>query len=317
MRRRKRCSILLAAVICILSFYISWHRLRALLDRDSWQGWTMKDKLDYEFPERAKYQSLMVTTTTNNQRSWEKPPRVLAVDCNNTDGAVVLVKSRVYAFHKRMQLRSYLRSIGYNDSIVFFIGMASDESRNAADEHKLQKEFSMHHDMVIGDYEDTYHTLRFKELYRASYYLYYCDAKAAIFLDDDVRPKLTEKVLSTISNSQPGLKCLMEVHRNARVFRDPANDWYTSRFEYFGDYFPDYCAGPCFAFNKETANQLITQARERDFKSTGTKSDVYLTGIFRILADLTIDNSLTNVCNTRSHKDHAHPNFAGSRRRSE
>jgi len=253
---------------------------------------SMKDFLGLQFPEGHREEI----------EEWVRPPRSSGVDCNNENGAVILIKSRVYGFEKRMIQRTYLQGIGYHVPVVFFVGRA--ETSDEVNESNLAKEISLYSDVVVGEYEDTYLNLRFKDLYRTSYYLHNCDAPGAIFLDDDVFPNLKQSVLDKIVHSDPSMFCLMHTFKNPTVIRDITNDWYTSRWEYSREFFPDYCSGPCFAFNKIVAAQIINQANNRIFDSTGTKSDVYITGIFRALADVTLDVSLENVCDKRSHTGH-------------
>ena len=155
---------------------------------------------------------------------------------------------------------------------IFILGSGSLEDMRSVEQEA--KEFT---DIAQFRYLDSYRTLTFKHLMGLRWVKEFCsNAKYLLKTDDDViiNTNIILNKLQAIPSMPTGIYCY--VHRKGQPHRNPGSKWYTTRKEYPGGIYPDFCSG--FAY------LVSTQWVPKLYKATETErflwlDDVYVTGI--------------------------------------
>eukprot|EP00915_Cephaloidophora_sp_WS-2016_P002783 GHVH01003765.1.p1 GENE.GHVH01003765.1~~GHVH01003765.1.p1 ORF type:complete len:257 (+),score=35.30 GHVH01003765.1:110-772(+) len=217
----------------------------------------MVNNFDYEIPSNVDVVAGSgYFPVEDNEMERVKVPDIIVLPAScKSDTVAVLVKTRPYGFAERIRIRELLHTSGVDKvaAITFVIGQTDLEVFDADDEMKLKEEIQMMGDFVVGDFIDSYHTLKKKELVRYQYFVDHCDAPTAMMIDDDIEAKFPQDLLLSFSSGIDSVQCLLKLMVKNEPIRsmipEKYSKWIVSEEEYPFEYYPDFCNGPCYAIS--------------------------------------------------------------------
>lgn len=201
---------------------------------------------------------------------------------------IVYIHSSLGKAEKRQETRLTWASAGLYDSsvkmaVVFMVGLAKTK-----EEEIILKEESQHyHDIVQGNYTDTYHMLSHKALASLSWITHHCShVPWTLHADDDVLIDvfLLKKFLEN-NGTRDSLIC--HPWENAPVRR--YGKWCVRSSEYSEDIYPTYCAGGAWVVSTSLTHHLLDAAGRVPLMWV---DDVYLTGLLSKNAGIPVLGSL-------------------------
>lgn len=160
-------------------------------------------------------------------------------------------------------------------NMIFFMGRGGNETA----EQIIQSESEQFGDIVQGDFIDSYRNLTLKGLYFMEWTLRNCShVKWILKADDDVmiNPYSFQRYLQRKKRRDSAIHGL--IIKNATVFRDPENKWYTSESEFPDHNYPPYCQGTTYLLSAKTIRKLL-QFQRQDPNPIFVWEDIYFTGI--------------------------------------
>lgn len=201
---------------------------------------------------------------------------------------IVYIHSSLDNVEKRQETRLTWASAGLYDpsvrmAVVFMVGQA----KNKYEEIILSEESHRYHDIVQGNYSDTYHMLSYKALSSLNWLTHHCShVPWTIHADDDVLIDvfLMQKFLKN-NGTQDSFFCYpwdkSSVRRHGK--------WCVRSNEYPEDMYPIYCAGGAWMVATPLVPRLLDAAGRVPIMWV---DDVYLTGLLSKNAGIPISTSL-------------------------
>lgn len=188
--------------------------------------------------------------------------------------------------HQKM--RHVLRSV-YNRRVlnrtvkaVFFFGKPDWASQRTLDD-----EDSIHHDIVQGNFPDSYKSIAHNHLQGLKWAIGYCpNVEYIAKADDDVFVNLHKLILALNGKPVDDHLLFCNFIYKAHVFRNPSDKYYVSRDQFPGLQYPTYCNGWLILYGRYTASQIVEQSTTSTFL---WMSDVFITGV--VVRDLLHRNS--------------------------
>ncbi|XP_042145531.1 beta-1,3-galactosyltransferase 5-like [Ixodes scapularis] len=196
---------------------------------------------------------------------------------------VVFVHSAPAHWDRRRTIRetwgnaSVLRAVTAEKmALVFMVGRPDD----ARELKTLALEGSIHGDLVMGDFADSYRNLTYKHVMGLKWVTYFCrNARYVLKTDDDVFMdlfQLTSYLRSVFGALAPPKLMACLLIRRAVVKRSYRSKWRVSFGEYRGRRYPPYCLGFGVVMSPDVVFDLYRA-------SVGTPyfwiDDVFVTGI--------------------------------------
>lgn len=186
---------------------------------------------------------------------------------------ITLVHSSPKLFRRRAACRDTWAHSDPRTKTYFLMGKVQSLSL----QEKINEEEAQFHDIIQGNFVDTYRNLTYKHTMALKWFTENCpDIKYLLKLDDDVFvnvPAVHEYLLENSNNTTylHGLK-----YTNSPVFRQ--GKWKVTPEEYRSDEYPDYVSGGSIIYSNVVAQEV--------FKKTFTTpffwiDDVYMTGTIR------------------------------------
>ena len=129
-------------------------------------------------------------------------------------------------------------------------------------------EANTNNDVVIEDFQDSYHNLTLKSTFMLKWMTSRCShARFVLKVDDDVYVNLDNLLTtlqSTVMNSaRPDFANYSLIGRtmiNISPVRDPQNKWFLPQTIYPGEEFPSYLIGLSYVFTGNLINPIYTCA---------------------------------------------------------
>ena len=208
--------------------------------------------------------------------------------CNTNDlSFVIIVHSKPEHFSQRDTIRNTWGSIrtltdgdgnNWSNRLIFIMGQATS---SVTTQYLVDRESSLHGDLVIGNFQDKYHNLRYKNLLGLRWASRHC-FRAKFFLksDDDAFVDIFS-LYQYLSRTFESLN-----QRNilaGNVFPDgvPAQrtgKWAVSQAEYPWPRYPSYLGGLAYLMTPDVARDLYKAAYVSGIPSVWV-DDVWVTGI--------------------------------------
>ena len=157
--------------------------------------------------------------------------------------------------------------------LVYIIGRASTMRM----QKRIEEESNKFHDIVQGDFEDSYYGLGNKSITSWNWICMYCHtAKVFMKADDDLAldiERITKSVRPHL-NKPRHLMCFFQ--KTSVVMRNKTSKFYVSHNEYPDKIYPEYCNGWVFMFTADIVEETCRyMAQTEMFKI----EDVWTTGI--------------------------------------
>lgn len=204
--------------------------------------------------------------------------------CDNKPYFLAFVHSAPGNFVRRQVIRKTWASPnmirGVNIRVVFIVGMSNE----SATEQQLKSEQQKHHDIVQGNFMDSYRNLTYKHLVGYRWTMMFCNTTRFVMKADDDAFVDTFKIISS-------LRSMFDVRGDRRpasvlacsLFPDGTavkrtGKWALSESEYSADRYPPYCSGIGYFTTPDVIFKLFAAAHDPDVSPIWI-DDLFVTGI--------------------------------------
>ncbi|XP_018015982.1 uncharacterized protein LOC108672764 isoform X2 [Hyalella azteca] len=158
--------------------------------------------------------------------------------------------------------------------LFFILGRENSESGVSA---SLMNEQEVYGDIIVEDFVDTYQNLTLKSLFMIKYITNHCpDVKYVAKVDDDVFlhvPNLQRTLITKDTSEKLILGCLFCY---VRPILNPTSKWFSPRYMYQGDHYPNYVSGTSYVLSGNVLTPLLAAAIHTPLFHL---EDVFITGI--------------------------------------
>lgn len=203
------------------------------------------------------------SSENNNNNNKNDPPPI----------ALILVHSAPQNRHKRNTIRQTWGKPDARMRIYFLLGAVNTTTMQT----QLMEESNMFHDIIQGNFFDTYRNMTYKHTMALKWFVYNCPKlKYLLKTDDDVfvnMPAVFEFLKTGISDDQSLLFCYQV--SGARIKRTYRSKWRVSTKEFPGWYYPNYCPGFSIIYSNDVVWRLYQKAQECPYFWI---DDVHITG---------------------------------------
>ncbi|GBM28256.1 Beta-1,3-galactosyltransferase 5 [Araneus ventricosus] len=191
----------------------------------------------------------------SNDMKWlvDNPGFEFLINNKRCDGVdpvflVVFVHSAPTNFHKRQVIRNtwgHEENLAHDPMRIVFLLGTVNETRV---QQQIDEENALYHDVVQGNFVDSYRNLTYKHVMGLKWVTYYCRQARFVFkTDDDIFVdifQLTTFLKDTFGQTG-GVANLMMCYliRSPHVKRSQRSKWRVSFKEYPARKYPTYCAG--------------------------------------------------------------------------
>ena len=179
---------------------------------------------------------------------------------------------------KNIRFRSDLRA---SVRVLFIVGGSALDDITY---QELKREESIHRDVIIGNFIDSYQNLTLKTLLALHWTQTFCrSAQFVVKTDDDtfVNVRVLNDVIAELRNDTE-IKLVGARTERAVVMRK--GKWKLSDSVYHSKYFPPYCAGAIYIMRSDVIPFLLKSSRNM---SCLPFEDVYVTGVLASAAGVT------------------------------
>ncbi|XP_018567580.1 beta-1,3-galactosyltransferase 1 isoform X2 [Anoplophora glabripennis] len=210
----------------------------------------------------------------NNLTAVVMPERV----CDQKSLLVIVVCTAPGNFEERNAIRETWGSeryvLGNNVSLYFLIG----ETGNYSVQNDVLLESKQYDDIIQERFVDSYNNLTLKSIAMLKIATSYCinTTKYLLKIDDDMflnLPLLIEMLLRKNTNESVLLGKLI---CRAKPIKDTSSKWYSPRYMYKEQIYPNYLSGTSYLMSLDVAEKLFTAALSTPIFHL---EDVYLTGM--------------------------------------
>lgn len=166
---------------------------------------------------------------------------------------------------------------------IFLVGRPHDDETQA----KLEKESQQHHDIVQGDFVDSYGNLTIKSLFLLKWASENCQTARYVFkLDDDVYAVLEDIRFNLKMKHGEFAKytILGSIFDGAVPIHDTSNKWFVRNFN--ESVFPRYVSGTAYIVSGPLLRPLFQEGVNLPFVRL---EDVFVTGLAARATNLSID----------------------------
>lgn len=177
--------------------------------------------------------------------------------CKKSLLVVILVTSAPGNVERRQSIRRSWASYTVKDDslkVVFLIGRTKDAMLSDA----LESEQMHYHDILIGNYLDTYRNLTLKVLHGFQWITSQCETKFVLKTDDDCflnMPVLYNLLLVAQESSTKALY-VGKSPASLSVIRNPYNKWHVTKAEYALDRYPVYMSGTGYLLSADLVSSI-------------------------------------------------------------
>ncbi|XP_039270856.2 beta-1,3-galactosyltransferase 1-like [Styela clava] len=186
--------------------------------------------------------------------------------CKNENGEelpiflLIIVKSTTAQFDRRRAIRATWGNEtlfkGLNMRRIFLLAKGNDEKKQAL----LEMEQNEYHDIIQGDFQDSFRNLTIKDIMFMRWMTTYCPQVKYIFKgDDDVFVNLgniVDYLLSLSSEDGKGLFTGSVLYPSPRI-KDPKSKYYVPVSLWPEKYYPPYVSGGGFLMSSVVAKKIF------------------------------------------------------------
>ncbi|KAK3089250.1 hypothetical protein FSP39_002086 [Pinctada imbricata] len=187
--------------------------------------------------------------------------------CRKNIDYLILIMSHGDNYNRRQAIRrTWCKSADRNTSFipwqcVFVIGQ-SDSLKGKPNEisETLKHEITVHNDILLGSYYDTYRNLTLKTMHGLHWMNQNCDANIVLKTDDDcfVNTRLLHSlILHHQDSSNLYIGRVMTEQNKRKVIRNPENRWHVLKSAYSLDTYPPYASGAGYLLSKDVVKQFV------------------------------------------------------------
>ncbi|XP_061178201.1 beta-1,3-galactosyltransferase 1-like [Saccostrea echinata] len=235
------------------------------------------------------YLTSVIVTERVIQRSPKSKPTVIRLNdpsgfplnhphtCNGDVDLIVIVCTSLGNSESRDFIRKswgmYSKNHFYKTKLVFLVGMGNESTLD-----RVQQEDSIHRDIILGNFVDTYRNLTLKSISMLKWIKNYCaNAKYGLKVDDDMFINIPNLVSAMNLKRRRVDKFLIGSKQvGARPIKDKNSKYYTSSKEFGEKFYPPYLSGTAYAFTVPAARALYDiTGRIKPF----WMEDIHITGI--------------------------------------
>jgi len=174
---------------------------------------------------------------------------------------------------------SLRRINGVNLAFAFFIG-SGPPREDSSIQSTIDNEVKIHSDIIQGSFVDSYNNLTLKSIFLLKWVTQYCNhSRFVLKADDDmyINIPLLIRRLQEVFIEQTGKPFVLgSVQHGAVPQRGVSSKWRTSREQFPGNVYPDYCSGTAYAMSREAA---VAIAKVTSSVKFCWMEDIYITGM--------------------------------------
>ncbi|XP_054719259.1 beta-1,3-galactosyltransferase 5-like [Uloborus diversus] len=231
--------------------YILSCKLHIFLDRDQ-QLFLVSPTVPFWKSGELPYNLSLLEGKNDTERLIDLHNFSFLINSKRCDGdeylfLVVFVHSAPTNFHRREVIRATWGS-EFNliepMRVVFLLGSVTDSEV----QRRIQEENDIYHDIVQGNFEDSYRNLTYKHVMGLKWVTYFCRQARFVFKsDDDIFVDIFQLafILKDVFGDNGGVANLIMCYlaHSSHVQRSHRNKWRVSFREYPFRKYPNYCTG--------------------------------------------------------------------------
>lgn len=214
-------------------------------------------------------------------------------DCTPNRPMVIAIKSAPDHFELRDALRQlWLRDARRLDIQHFFM---LGDPRNETTMSLMIEESDKYHDLVVGKFVDHYYNLTIKTLFTLNWIKLNCPRTWLLSTDDDSMIKVHDFLtIVAVETRQRNLRTIFGygLDKYPLVNRRQLSKWFMPRSVYPADRYPSYVTGRGVLLPPEAVIDLYFKAFDEKARPRLKIDDVFIYGIVRELANVTVNCSL-------------------------
>ena len=190
---------------------------------------------------------------------------------------ITMVHSAFQHFSNRRNIRKTWASSrhiqGKNIRTLFMVGVLHNLTLN----NMLKQEAETYHDIIQGNFIDSYRNLTYKHFMTLKWITMFCNHSYFVLKSDDDTYVMISNLITFLISLQDNFHSHFICNKpSTHVHRHPKNKWYVSKLEYNNTKYPTYCEGYAYITKTETVKKLF----EWSFKmKLFWIDDVYVTGL--------------------------------------
>lgn len=212
---------------------------------------------------------------------------LLATESNQKTLVIVVLTARPNIKKRNLIRETYGSIKSINNvhilAIVFMLGTIDGPGQEIVEFSTLEAERVQFHDLIMGDFVDTYRNLTRKSIMAYEWLTSFCqEAEIVVKTDDDVLInifKLAEE-LNALSSSEikaPTFRCA--VHYHEKAVTDQTSRFHILLNEFPNDTFPEHCAGLGYVTNMAVIRRISDEISSSFLGRVSTHEDVFMTGV--------------------------------------
>ncbi|XP_046564502.1 beta-1,3-galactosyltransferase 1-like [Haliotis rubra] len=168
----------------------------------------------------------------------------------------MVVHSAPMNYNKRDMIRATFGSVtSYRDkhlAVVFILGTVEQQTL----QESINKESQLHHDIVQGNFQDSYKNLSRKHIMAMHWVKYNCNPTYILKLDDDTFVNPYRIIDYLLMEKPQGMTMHCKVIYGDRPNRRKKSKWYTPVSQYPFPKLPPFCLGFAYITTPTTWNAL-------------------------------------------------------------
>ena len=193
---------------------------------------------------------------------------------------LIYVHSKWEHFTRRSDIReTWANTNVFHDisvRVIFILGKPEKKS----DQIKVINENLAHHDIIQGDFIDSFENITRKCLIALHWINEYCtNARYVLKADDDIFINtfaLVEYLISQIHDKHKAIMCALKENNTSPIIREPNKKWYLPKEVYPGrTHYPKFCSGYTTLFTTDLVPHLYKFSFKAPYFSV---DDVYMFG---------------------------------------
>ena len=197
---------------------------------------------------------------------------------NESTFLLILVASRPDNITHRYAIREtwggYTHVRGERVRLAFLIGLTNDSNV----QQQLISEVARHHDIVQGEFIDSYRNLTYKSIMGLQWASTSCyNARFILKTDDDTFVNI-DRIVGYLETLDPQEEFVAGNCFTTRPIRDQKSKWYIREDEYGASHYPMYCNGFSYIMSMPTVRHLLRVQANVPYIYI---EDVYITGMCR------------------------------------
>ena len=202
--------------------------------------------------------------------------------CDSSTEIVILVHSLHDYYDKRMAIRTtwgdavqkgeWVQGIEIKQKMR--LGFVFGLHQNKSWHQFIERENSIYHDVIQGDFYEHYHNMTLKSLLGLKWTMQYCPSAKLLLKSDDDMIINWPYLLEEINKENMSRSIMGPYNEGSRVYR--TGKWKISREEYPLNFYPPYESGSAYIISADLIHELYALS---EYVPHIFIDDVYITGI--------------------------------------